>query len=170
MATKILMPELGESVIEGVVAEWFKQVGESLTAGEPLVLMETEKVTTEIDSPADGVLLHVSADVGATVNVGELLGWVGSAGEEIPVEGLVAGGTSVVVETQSAVSPVSAPAQQATSTKAARRNGKSNFISPVVARMAAEHNLDLDQISGSGKNGRVTKKDVKAFLADQLIR
>lgn len=157
------MPELGESVIEGVVAEWFKQVGDSLTTGEPLVLMETEKVTTEIESPADGVLLQVTVEVGATVNVGDLLGWVGMVGEEVPADD----NQSNMVSQMPVVSDSSPILQQASAQKVARRENQSGFISPVVARMAAEHNLDLDQISGSGKKGRVTKKDVMAHLASQ---
>lgn len=159
MAIKILMPELGESVVEGVVMEWFKQVGDRLTAGEPLVLLETEKVTTEVDSPADGVLLTVVAETGATVAVGDLLGWVGAAGEQPPA------GNEPTAASDTPIAQTEPLATQRVKKDMTRQQKRSGFISPVVARMAAEHHLDLGQISGSGKNGRVTKKDVQAYLA-----
>ncbi|MEM8861693.1 MAG: dihydrolipoamide acetyltransferase family protein [Chloroflexota bacterium] len=162
MAIKILMPELGESVVEGVVTEWFRKIGETVGVGDPIVLMETEKVTTEVESPADGVLLSILVKAGDTVAVGDLLGWIGDEGESVQTDG----GSSDSVPAEAVVPFKPRPVA---SQKAARRDGQSNFVSPVVARMAAEHSIDLKQIKGSGRNGRVTKKDVKAFLAGESV-
>ena len=160
MATRIQMPELGESVIEGVVMEWLKQEGDDVQAGEPLVVMETEKVTTEVESPESGVLLTIVAQPGATVNVGELLAWVGTADETVPE----LAGNAPPPPAETAETPVSRPPTAPTNGRS-RTDGQ--FVSPVVARMAAEHDLDLSRISGSGRNGRITKKDVLAWLETQ---
>ncbi|MEM7332399.1 MAG: dihydrolipoamide acetyltransferase family protein [Chloroflexota bacterium] len=161
MAIKLLMPELGESVVEGVVEEWFKQVGDSVKTGEPIVLMETEKVTTEVESPADGVLLSILADVGTSVAVGDLLGWIGAEGEVVP-----SATGAPDLKMNAPVAPVET-ALPAAGKAANRKELGGKFVSPVVARMAAVHNLDLAQINGSGRKGRVTKKDVLAFLDRQ---
>jgi len=156
MATRVIMPQLGESVVEGTVVSWLKKEGERVEKEEALVEITTDKVQTEIPSIASGVLLKILVGEGETVRAGTTLAWIGEPGEVIP-------------EADTGMSQLHAvPAAAATSvagtvpiSEAARDLG---FISPVVARLAKEHQIDLTQIKGTGEGGRITKKDVLAYL------
>jgi pyruvate/2-oxoglutarate dehydrogenase complex dihydrolipoamide acyltransferase (E2) component len=154
MATKVIMPQLGESVVEGTVTRWLKQPGETVNEFEPLVEINTDKVDTEVPSPASGVVLEVYVGEGETVEAGRLLAVIGAAGESAPAPAASASKAS-----KPAV-PAAVPAP------AVSRPEGVGFVSPVVARMASEHGLDLAQIKGTGRGGRITKKDVEAYLAD----
>ena len=145
MPTKIVMPQLGESVVEGTVNKWLKQVGDSVTEYEPLLEISTDKVDTEVPAPASGILLQILVPAGQTVERGVLLALIGDPNE---------------VE---APHPTTHP--EIVSTNGIESVSVANRISPVVARMAAEHRIDLNQISGTGLGGRVTKKDVDTYLA-----
>ena len=136
MSTAIHMPKLGESVMEGTVSRWLKRVGEQVDEYEPLLEVITDKVDTEIPSPAAGVLLRILVDEGETVAVGTMLARIGAPGDD---------------DEQPA--PVTAP-------RGAR-------LSPAVARLLAEHGLEAADISGSGRGGRITRKDVEAHLAQK---
>jgi len=129
-----------------------------------LIEINTDKVDTEIPSPAAGVLLDILVEEGTTVHTGELLAWIGEAGESIPSSAREAE-TSAPSEGQSAENQEAAAAISIGSSPALKNLG---FISPVVSRMAAEHHLDLAQIRGTGLGGRITKKDVEAYLAQQV--
>jgi 2-oxoglutarate dehydrogenase E2 component (dihydrolipoamide succinyltransferase) len=149
------MPQLGESVVEGTVAVWLKKVGDHVDEYEPLVEVSTDKVTTEIPSPASGMLLAVYVQEDETVTAGTVLCVIGEAGERLPER-------ASAVPTQAGnghMTPVEARIQ--VGSRPSRR------LSPVVARMAAEHQLDISQITGTGIGGRVTKKDVEAYLQRQ---
>jgi 2-oxoglutarate dehydrogenase E2 component (dihydrolipoamide succinyltransferase) len=147
MATQVMMPQLGESVVEGTVSRWLKREGEMINEYEPLLEVSTDKVDTEVPSPATGVLLKVYVQAGQTVERGTLLALIGAAGE------------------QSAAAPASVPAPAQTVASPVQANGGYNgHVTPVVARMVAEHRIDLAQITGTGRDGRVTKKDVEAYL------
>lgn len=156
MATNIIMPQLGESVVEGTVSKWLKQVGDAVAEFEPLLEVSTDKVDTEIPSPASGVLLEIYVPEGKTVERGVLLAVVGQAGEKAlaQAETTTHEHTSVVQTQETAVA-----------TSVAEEAGSQRY-SPVVARMAAEHKIDLSKIAGTGLSGRVTKKDVEAYLAN----
>jgi 2-oxoglutarate dehydrogenase E2 component (dihydrolipoamide succinyltransferase) len=154
---------MGESMVEGTVARWLKAPGETVTKLEALVEISTDKIDTEIPAPTAGTLLQVVVDAGQTVRAGTVLGYIGSAGEQP----LAAGNASVQAEangtaTPTEPTPVTAPAKQPNQ----RPTGRA-FISPVVARMATEHQLDLEAIAGSGLHGRITKRDVLAHLAEK---
>ncbi len=159
MATKVIMPQLGESVVEGTVTHWFKKEGEPIAEFESLLEVNTDKVDSEIPSPAEGVLLKILAAEGETVKAGTIIAWIGKPGESL---GEDAGGGSVhaVGETALAAEATVPPARSVT----AGRDRDLGFISPVVAKLAAEYNLDLTRIQGSGQGGRITKKDVLAYL------
>jgi 2-oxoglutarate dehydrogenase E2 component (dihydrolipoamide succinyltransferase) len=144
MAKEIRVPALGESVSEATIAKWFRDVGDSVNVDEPLVELETDKVTVEVPSPASGKLSSISAKAGATVNVGALLGAI----EE-----------GVAASTASAKAATAAPAKTAEPVKADQQ------LSPAVRKIAAENKIDVAAISGSGKDGRVTKGDVLEMLA-----
>ncbi len=151
MATKIIMPQLGESVVEGTITKWLKAEGDSVNEFDALLEINTDKVDTEVPSPAGGTLLKVYVQEGQTVRAGTLLAVVGKPGEAIPENG-------------HGVSPVESPAPSAKVEAGARPSRETGFVSPVVARMAAEHDVDLSQVTGTGQGGRVTKKDLQAFL------
>lgn len=154
MPTQVIMPQMGESVVEGTVSQWLKQAGDTVAEFEPIVEVETDKVTSEIPSPAAGVLLKVYVPAGETVKAGVMLAVIGQAGEAVPE----------VPTTQ----PAAAPAARAASTQAGNgRSGDRPHVTPVVARIAAEHDIDLRQVRGTGRNQRVTKKDILAFIEAQ---
>ncbi len=154
MATKIIMPQLGESVVEGTVAEWLKREGDRVEAYEAIVRVSTDKVDSEIPSPAAGVLLKIYVKEDETVNAGVVLAVIGDPDETITDETPSA---SVGNGHHAAPEPKAATAR-------APSGAYSGHVTPVVARMAAEHNLDLSRIKGTGRGGRITKKDVEAYL------
>jgi pyruvate/2-oxoglutarate dehydrogenase complex dihydrolipoamide acyltransferase (E2) component len=150
---EVTMPQMGVSVAEGTIVEWKKQPGDSVEADEPIVEISTDKVETEVPAPGGGVLKELLVDVGETVDVGTVLA---------TIEPAVA--ADAPPERQSA-----APTQQERPSAGDGRapdrgNGRAAPVTPVVRRMAEEHDLDLSQIEGSGRRGRVTKKDVLAYL------
>jgi len=165
MPTPIKMPQLGETVVEGTVSRWLKQPGERVERQESLLEISTDKIDTEIPAPAAGTLLQITASEGQTVRVGTVIGYIGAPGEAVggeqsPVTSKQSSGNSTpspVTSTQSPISNSQSPVSKPTGRE---------FVSPVVARMAAEHNLDLDSITGTGLHGRVTKKDVEAYLEE----
>lgn len=159
MATKVIMPQLGESVVEGTVTRWFKQEGERIAEFESLLEVNTDKVDSEIPSPAEGVLLKILVPEGETVKAGTIIAWIGEPGESLGESS--AGGD--VHPTREAAHPLQV-AVLAGKPVAAGRDRELGFISPVVAKLAAEHNLDLTRIQGSGQGGRITKKDVLAYI------
>ena len=160
MATEVIMPQLGESVVEGTVTKWLKKQHERIQEFEPLVEINTDKVDTEVPSPATGTVLRLFVTEGETVKAGTLLALIGEPGEEvseIPAAGREDGEFAEPVAVP-AKPKVSAPAGQPAAV------AELGFISPVVARVAAEHGVDLAQVTGTGGGGRITKKDVLAFV------
>lgn len=145
MPTQVIMPQLGESVVEGTILRWLKREGDPVTSLEPLLEVSTDKVDTEVPAPADGVLLKILIPEGTTVEKGTPLAVIGQAGEQISDKPVQASSAPAVTKTEAAT------------------NG-SGHVTPVVARMVAEHGLDLAQIEGTGRGGRVTKKDVEQYL------
>ena len=169
--TEVVMPQMGVSVSEGTVTKWLKQVGEAIGRDEPLLEISTDKVDTEVPSPAEGVVAQILVQEGETVEVGTVLAVITPAGvAPAPVE--PAAPVPAPPETVAAApeppapaaAPVAAPAAApAPVTPAATGNGKT-FVSPVVARIAAEHGIDPSTVPGTGTGGRVTKKDIMTFL------
>ncbi|HQV27776.1 MAG TPA: dihydrolipoamide acetyltransferase family protein [Thermoflexales bacterium] len=152
MTTTVRMPKLGESVVEGKIGRWLKQVGDAVREFEPLLEVETDKVTTEVTATVAGTLLQVLHADGAVVAVDTPIAVIGPAGAEIAQAPAPAETHSRTVETVQSRSPL-----------AARATGQS-WVSPVVGRMAAEHGIDVATVVGTGEGGRVTKKDVLAFI------
>lgn len=154
MPTQVIMPQLGESVVEGTVSRWLKREGERVDAFEPLLEVSTDKVDTEIPSPASGVLLRVLVPEGQTVAKGTLLALIGQPEElsEAP---------------QAASAPPNGTEHQSDGRGEPQETGGGSHVTPVVARMAAEHGIDLKQIAGTGRGGRVTKRDIEAYLEAQ---
>ncbi|MEB2333651.1 MAG: dihydrolipoamide acetyltransferase family protein [Anaerolineaceae bacterium] len=158
MATKVLVPLLGEGVEEVTVIKWLKKEGDTIAEFEPLLEVNTDKVDTEVPAPTSGTVLRIVAEEGAPAKVGSLLAIIGAPGEAIE------GGRASSSEKQAeAVKPetVVQPAASVQSSVAVKDLG---FISPVVARIAAEHGVNLQQIAGTGLNGRITKNDVLTYI------
>jgi pyruvate dehydrogenase E2 component (dihydrolipoamide acetyltransferase) len=172
-AVEVVMPQMGVSVSEGTVTKWTKQVGEQIEVDETLLEISTDKVDTEVPSPAAGIVSEILVQEGETVDVGTVLarigGEVGAAAPAAPPEpapeapAQPAAAAPAAAATESATVPEApAPAAQPAE-PAASENGKS-FVSPVVARIASEHGIDPSQVPGTGNGGRVTKKDIQAFI------
>ncbi|MRR31456.1 dihydrolipoamide succinyltransferase, partial [bacterium] len=173
MASKVIMPQLGESVVEGTVTSWLKKEGDAVAEYESLLEVNTDKVDTEIPASAGGTLLKILVPEGTTVRAGTILAWIGQPGEEIPVGDAPAlrqaqeGQPVEPPALRQAQGPVGEPAEppalrQAQGPVEPRDLG---FISPVVARLAKDKQVDLNQVKGTGQGGRITKKDVLDFLA-----
>jgi pyruvate/2-oxoglutarate dehydrogenase complex dihydrolipoamide acyltransferase (E2) component len=160
MATEVIMPQLGESVVEGTVTKWLKAVGETIEEFEALVEINTDKVDTEIPSPASGTILKLYVAENQTVSAGTLLAMVGQPGEKVPD----APTAPTVKPAETAAEPEPAPASAVSAAAPVASAQGLGFISPVVARIAAEHKLDLTRIQGSGRDGRITKKDALAAV------
>jgi 2-oxoglutarate dehydrogenase E2 component (dihydrolipoamide succinyltransferase) len=171
-AVDVVMPQMGVSVSEGTITRWLKQEGEQIEADEPLLEISTDKVDTEVPSPASGTVTQILVQEGETVAVGTKLGQIGGsaaapaaepepapepATAEAAAEADAASSAESVAPT--APEPVAAPAAAPRSSE----NGKA-FVSPVVARIASEHGVDPNAVAGTGKGGRVTKKDILAFV------
>jgi len=163
MATKVLVPLLGEGVEEVTVTKWLKQEGDSIDELEALVEVNTDKVDTEIPAPSSGVVLKIQMEEGTVAKVGEVLAVIGQTGESVedasePEEETK---TSDVISESSTPQPVSSDLKPDVASLKSRDIG---FISPVVAKIAAEHGVNLQDIPGTGLNGRITKKDVLKFV------
>lgn len=155
MATEIRVPTLGESVSEATVGTWFKKVGDTVKADEPIVELETDKVTVEVPAPASGVLTEIVAQAGETVGLGALLGQIaeGAAGSA---------GASAPAAAPAAPAPAATPAPAAS---AAPAQGTSMPAAPAAAKLAADNNISTADVDGSGKRGQVLKGDVLAAIA-----
>lgn len=162
MPTKIIMPQLGESVVEGTVTNWLKQEGETVEEFESLVEVNTDKVDTEIPSSASGTILKIMVPAGTTVTAGTTLAWVGQPGEEIPAENDQASTPTATAKAEEV--PPAAPQPKGGQPAPPPKTRDLGFISPVVARLAKDKNVDLNQVKGTGQGGRITKKDVLNFL------
>ena len=161
MPTDVLMPQMGESIAEGTIVRWVKQVGDSVERDEPLFEISTDKVDAEIPSPVAGVLAHIRADVGETVPVNSIVAVIGNEGEALSPE--VSPG-----EVAPPTAPAADDAPAPTVTGARSRSGSSTRnLSPLVRRLAAEHGIDPASVTGSGGGGRVTRADVLAYVAQR---
>jgi pyruvate dehydrogenase E2 component (dihydrolipoamide acetyltransferase) len=178
-AVDVVMPQMGVSVSEGTVTKWLKQEGEQVEADESLLEISTDKVDTEVPSPASGTLTQIIVQEGETVEVGTKLAVIGGDGaaappkEDVPEPATAqaaaesaavsdAPATPPTADTVEETQPAPAPASETTE-EAPSSNGKT-FVSPVVAKIASEHGVDPSQVPGTGRGGRVTKKDILNFI------
>ena len=172
-AIDVVMPQMGVSVSEGTITKWLKQQGEQVDADEPLLEISTDKVDTEVPSPGSGVLTEILVQEGQTVDVGTKLAVIGGDGaggdsgsepqtQDAPAEPATAEAAAESAAPSSAESPApTAPAAEPE--REASTNGRT-FVSPVVAKIASEHGVDPSQVQGTGRGGRVTKKDILDFI------
>src|SRR5438876_7790475 len=193
MPVTIVVPQLGESVVEGTVGKWLKKVGDPIAKDEPIVEIITDKINIELPAPSPGTLGQILVPEGAVAQVGDPLGVILAAGESLPAGGAAAPSAAGAKQPASAASgsrAPSAPAPQpaaprpapspspSMSATAVASSGTSPMgsatatapsidgmrLSPAVRKLAKEHNLDLSQIRGSGMGGRVTREDVLAYV------
>jgi pyruvate dehydrogenase E2 component (dihydrolipoamide acetyltransferase) len=194
-AVDVVMPQMGVSVSEGTITKWLKSEGEAIAADESLLEISTDKVDTEVPSPANGVLQQILAQEGETVAVGTKIAVIAPEGAEVEAEAPPEPPTQEAAQEAEAASgaegegpaaakaveaptpepeseheaapepPAAAPAAPAAPT-AEDDNGRreAKFVSPVVARIAAEHNVDVASVEGTGRGGRVTKKDILGYI------
>jgi 2-oxoglutarate dehydrogenase E2 component (dihydrolipoamide succinyltransferase) len=179
-AVDVVMPQMGVSVSEGTITKWLKQEGEQVEADESLLEISTDKVDTEVPSPASGIVTQILVPEGETVEVGTKLAVIGGeAGApapepEAPPEPATAEAAAEAQAASSAETPAPAaapepapepaPAPQPAATPTNGEQDAKSFVSPVVARIAAEHDVDVSSVSGTGRGGRVTKKDILQFV------
>ncbi len=166
MATKVLVPLLGEGVEEVTVIKWLKKEGDSVKELEPLLEVNTDKVDTEIPAPASGTVLKIMAEEGVPAKVGAVLALIGKAGEAVESGGVESApqvNAKVSSDTSTGLSASQLSVGQPV-TQSAVRSMDLGFISPVVAKIAAEHGVNLQQVAGTGLNGRITKNDVLSFV------
>src|SRR5919201_3124447 len=179
-AIDVVMPQMGVSVSEVTITKWLKSEGEQVEADEALLEISTDKVDPEVPSPASGTLTQILVQEGETVEVGTKLAQIGGAespeaadaapAEEVPepatAQAAAESAAAAGAEGETPAPEPVAEAQPAPSAEPAgdgAADGKS-FVSPVVARIASEHGVDPGQVEGTGRGGRVTKKDILEFI------
>lgn len=155
----IIMPQLGETVTEGVVTKWYKKAGDTVKADETLFDVETDKVSTEIPSPVAGVVTEIVVAEGVTAKVGARLAVIQESGKARP-----AASAAVALASPAAVAPAATSATAHAGSSKPRVNA-ADRLSPVVRRLVAEHSLNPVDITGTGRDGRITREDVKEFIA-----
>lgn len=164
MAQDVVLPQMGESIAEGTITTWLKAVGDRVERDEALFEMSTDKVDAEIPSPAEGVLLEIKVEAGSTVEVGTVVAVIGAEGESAGAEDAAPVATDAAEEQTMPAAAAAAealpPASAADSVEERRRTKSS----PLVRKIAAEHGIDVASVPGSGVSGRVTKKDILAFI------
>ena len=176
MAEVVYMPKLSDTMTEGVVAAWTKNVGDAVKSGEVLAEIETDKATMEFESFYDGVLLHIGVETGKAAPVNSVLAIIGEAGEDISGILASAGAPAATPEAAPAAAapvaaPVSTPAQSpapvaapSAAPVAVANNSDRVFASPLAKKMAAERGIDIHAVGGTGENGRIVKRDVDHYV------
>ncbi len=177
MRVDVVMPQMGESIAEGTITRWMKQVGDAVSRDEPLFEISTDKVDAEIPSPAAGTLVEIKNATGETVPVNQVVAIL-----ETDAGAAVAAGSAVAAAPAPAAAPAASPAAapapapapavvqpkaqaEAEAEQPEAVRGEASFVSPVVRKIAAEHGIDPERVPGTGAGGRVTKKDILDFVA-----
>jgi pyruvate dehydrogenase E2 component (dihydrolipoamide acetyltransferase) len=164
MPTNVIMPQMGESVAEGTVTRWLKKVGERVERDEPLLEISTDKVDAEIPSPASGVLAKIMVKENETVEVNAVLGLIDGEGAAVEAPAPERPSEEKPKAPASAA-PAAAPQTPPAPPAPPRGEGEKVRSSPLVRRIAREHNIDLSRVKGTGLGGRISKKDIQAYLA-----
>src|SRR6476620_1467389 len=168
MATDIVMPQMGESIVEGTITKWLKKPGDKIQRDEPLFEISTDKVDAEIPAPASGVLQEIKVTEGTTVQVNTVVGTIAADGEapaaaKAPpaAEKNAAPATPPAPKTEAPAAPASPAVQARPDVEDHARS------SPLVRKIAREHNVNLSDVKGTGLGGRITKEDILAFVEAQ---
>src|SRR5580704_2071958 len=169
--TDVVMPQMGESIVEGTLTKWLKKPGDHVERDEPLFEISTDKVDTEIPSPAAGTLSEVLVEEGKTVGINTVVarideGGGAAAAPAAPVAAPAPPAEPVAAPPPQAVAPPAAPAApEPAAPEPAAATEAAGPLSPLVRKMAREHNIDLGRVKGSGAGGRVTRQDMEAHIA-----
>src|SRR5437667_2511821 len=171
MPTDIVMPQMGESIVEGTITKWLKKPGDKVQRDEPLFEISTDKVDAEIPAPASGVLQDIKVAEGTTVQVNTVVGTIAADGESASAASKPAAAPQPApapAEKNASAPPQAAPSQAeqqpAPAPAPAHEEEDHARSSPLVRKIAREHNVNLSQVSGTGLGGRITKQDIMAFL------
>jgi pyruvate dehydrogenase E2 component (dihydrolipoamide acetyltransferase) len=164
MATRVDMPQLGLTMETGTILQWLKAEGEKIEKGQPVVLIQTDKVEYEVESPATGTLLKVAAKEGAELPVGSLMAIIGQAGEDVSDLLGAPPAAPVAAEPQVALPEVRAAAPEAS----IRIPGERVKISPVAKKLAQDHGIDIAALTGTGPEGRIVREDVERAIAGKV--
>ena len=156
MATNVLLPQWGMNMEDGTLTKWLVSEGDEIAEGQPLVEVETAKINSELESPATGVVAHIMAAEGSLVKVGELVAVIGEPGEDPPRP-----------EPGAPTSPAAARRRQRRGADRPTRGGGARQVTPVARRLARDNNIDLDDVQGSGPNGRIVVADVERAIAER---
>jgi pyruvate dehydrogenase E2 component (dihydrolipoamide acetyltransferase) len=173
MPTDIIMPQMGESIVEGTITKWLKKPGDKVQRDEPLFEISTDKVDAEIPAPASGVLQEIKIAEGTTVNVNTVVGTIAVDGEAASAKPSAPSKAAAPVsappkeEKKPAAPQQSAPAPIAQETPAVPEDDEEARSSPLVRKIAREHGISLSQLSGTGLGGRITKQDIMQFIENQ---
>lgn len=174
MAIQVLMPQMGESVFEGTLTKWLKKVGDSVVRDEPLFEISTDKVDSEIPSPASGILSEILVPEGKTIQINTVLAVILEPGEKeapapAPVMEGAAGpeGLRIAAVQAETGRPVTAVPEETASPSAPALWPQDVRTSPLVRKIAREHNVDLREVRGTGLEGRITKDDILQYLAQK---
>jgi 2-oxoglutarate dehydrogenase E2 component (dihydrolipoamide succinyltransferase) len=161
MPTDVVMPQMGESIFEGTLTRWMKKVGDHVNRDEPLFEISTDKVDAEIPAPAAGTLTEIRVQPGTTVQVNTVVGVIGGGAAQA-----AQAAAPVTAAPQATAPPASAPVAAAPAAPRAAVGEEERLrSSPLVRRLAQEHNVDLRQVTGTGSGGRITKEDIETFIA-----
>jgi 2-oxoglutarate dehydrogenase E2 component (dihydrolipoamide succinyltransferase) len=169
MPTDIIMPQMGESIVEGTITKWLKKPGDKVQRDEPLFEISTDKVDAEIPAPASGVLQEIKVTEGTTVGVNTIVGTIAVDGESAgapakPAAPAPAADKPAATKTEE---KKSAPAPAPPAVPAAHEEEEETRSSPLVRKIAREHGVNLSQVSGTGLGGRITKQDIMQFIENQ---
>jgi pyruvate dehydrogenase E2 component (dihydrolipoamide acetyltransferase) len=166
MATDIVMPQMGESIVEGTITKWLKKPGDKIQRDEPLFEISTDKVDAEIPAPASGVLQEIKVTEGTTVQVNTVVGTIAADGEAPAAKAPAPEKKTAPASTPPPAVNTPAPAPVAASAVKHEVDDHARS-SPLVRKIAREHNVELGQVKGSGLGGRITKEDILAFIESQ---
>ena len=166
MPANILVPEMGESIVDARVARWLKQEGQPVAAGEALVELETDKIDVEVSAPEGGVFSKITRGPGEDVKIGDVIGVIDGAQAGVPAK---TAGTAAALAAPKPAPPAAAAAGSTTATpaSAAAPSTEKTRTTPTARRVADEHDISLSGVRGSGDAGRVTRKDVEGLIARQ---
>ncbi|MFZ0297768.1 MAG: biotin/lipoyl-containing protein, partial [Candidatus Sulfotelmatobacter sp.] len=161
MPTDIIMPQMGESIVEGTITKWLKKPGDKVQRDEPLFEISTDKVDAEIPAPASGVLQEIKVTEGTTVGVNTVVGTIAVDGEAAakPAKAAPAAPLPAKEEKKEEKKPAATPAPLAIATPAQESEDEEARSSPLVRKIAREHGVNLSQVPGTGLGGRITKQD-----------
>ncbi len=163
---EVPMPQMGESIAEGTVSKWLKQVGDSVERDEPILEISTDKVDAEIPAPSSGTLVEIVVAAGATVEVGTVVAYIdpdgGAAAAPVPVP--AAAEPAAVPPASAAVAPVAPQPAATTGVEDSAEERLRTRSTPVVRKIAEEHGIDIASVTGTGHAGRVTKQDILGFI------